>query len=272
MGVLTFFSFLTTPIIISSIYYQAIEIKQWCKFCLGIQVILVAEMLIGYMGGFYRSKIELGTLSLLLVLLILPVLVWKFIKPLLEKDRETNLYKRGLKKIKNNPAVLEGLLAKSRKIETSTEGLGILLKKDTAQYNVIKVCNPYCGPCATAHPILEGLVNKGVISLQILFTATVEENDRAIKPVRHLLAINDLGDSNRTKEAMDYWYLAPKRDYEAFARKYPIYGELAQQDSKVKAMSDWCKKEEITHTPTIFINGFELPNEYAVIDLVEVLM
>ncbi len=36
-------------------------------------------------------------------------------------------------------------------------------------------------------------------------------------------------------------------------------------------MLDWAVKEQIIHTPTIFINGCELPPAYAVDDLYYVL-
>ncbi len=36
-------------------------------------------------------------------------------------------------------------------------------------------------------------------------------------------------------------------------------------------MRNWCDAEHITHTPTIFINGHELPKEYSIDDLTEVL-
>jgi len=61
--------------------------------------------------------------------------------------------------------------------------------------------------------------------------------------------------------------LADKKDYEAFSVKYPMNGELKQQDGKVEAMAQWCDEAEITHTPTIFINGYRLPENYGVEEL-----
>jgi ABC-type bacteriocin/lantibiotic exporter with double-glycine peptidase domain len=60
-------------------------------------------------------------------------------------------------------------------------------------------------------------------------------------------------------------------DYDVFAAKYPMNGELAQQKTMIKAMQDWAEREQITHTPTIFINGYELPSAYEVEDLKYVL-
>ncbi len=66
---------------------------------------------------------------------------------------------------------------------------------------------------------------------------------------------------------MDDWYLSDKKDYEVFAAKYPMNGELKQQEVKVEAVSAWCKETGIAFTPTFFINGYQLPDIYNVGDL-----
>lgn len=260
--------FLGFPIILISLYYQAFVIKQWCKLCVMMQIVIVFEILASILGGFYTAEIALETIPLLVALFILPIVAWKLIKPLLQKEKERNFYKRGLKKIKNNAEVLKGLLVKSRRFTTSTEGLGILLKNANAKYNVVKVCNPYCRPCAKAHPILEELFAKGRINLQILFTVKANGNDPKTTMVRHFLAIHEKG---TIREALDDWYNSETKDYGAFSYKFPMNGELENQNEKIEAMSKWCDSENITYTPTLFINGYELPKEYSIYDLKEVL-
>lgn len=271
LSLLSYISILTLPIILLSLYYQGGVIRQWCKFCILIQATLVLEILVVFLGGFYKETIAPETIPLFFALLLLPILFWKLTKPLIEKGKEINLYKRGLKRIKNNSNVLEGLLSKSRKISNSTKGLGISINSPTAKYDVIKVCNPYCGPCAKAHPILEELVDNGKINLQILFTTREDGNDHLTNPVKHFLAIDDQGDKNKTQAALHNWYSADKKDYGNFSQNYPMNGELEKQSKKLKLMRSWCEKETITYTPTIFINGYELPKEYSVEDLKEVL-
>ena len=87
------------------------------------------------------------------------------------------------------------------------------------------------------------------------------------KPVRHLLAIDGEKDEAITKKALDDWYLAEKKEYELFALKYPMNGELLKQGNKIEAMSKWCKATGISVTPTIFINGYQLPDAYNIEDL-----
>ena len=87
------------------------------------------------------------------------------------------------------------------------------------------------------------------------------------KPVRHLLAIDEKKDEVITKKALDDWYLSEKKDYDLFASKYPMNGELLRQGDKIEAMSEWCKAMKVKLTPTIFINGYQLPDAYSIGDL-----
>src|SRR5690606_13163181 len=198
---LAFLSFAALPIVALSAFYQGVAIKQWCKFCIAVQAVLLMEGMTAFLGGFHLFGMEFGPLTLLLALLLIPIPLWKWLRPMLEGKKAINLHRRGLKKIKNNPDVFLGLLSKTRKTTKDTNALGITFRNKSAKYNVLKVCNPYCGPCASAHPILDELVKANKINLQILFTATADENDFRAKPVRHFLALDTKGDEKGTQRA-----------------------------------------------------------------------
>jgi uncharacterized protein YeaO (DUF488 family) len=89
--------------------------------------------------------------------------------------------------------------------------------------------------------------------------------------VKHLLAINEKKDDLQTQQALDDWYLADKKDYEVFSAKYPMNGELKNQEAQVEDMKTWCKEAGITHKPTLFINGKALPANYSINELKYVL-
>ncbi|MFC3416896.1 DsbA family protein [Algoriphagus hitonicola] len=197
-------------------------------------------------------------------------LTWISLKPYLTAQKDLYATKSKLAKVMSNKELFDYFLANSREITSSPEGLGVFLKGTKAKYHVLKVCNPYCGPCARTHPLLEQLYETGNIDLQIVFIPGGGDEVR-IKTIRHLLGIASQGDLEKTRQALDDWYSQDKKDYEAFATNYPLNGELTKQESNIKAMQDWAEKEQITHTPTIFINGYELPSTYAVDDLKYVL-
>ena len=99
--------------------------------------------------------------------------------------------------------------------------------------------------------------------MQIIFSLSNQSEQAAFYPVSHLLAIQEK-DKNEsiTKHALDDWYLSDKKEYEIFAAKYPMDGELAKQGSKIEAMDKWCKATGIQVTPTVFLNGYQLPDAY----------
>ncbi|ULT23591.1 hypothetical protein KUH03_31135 [Sphingobacterium sp. E70] len=66
---------------------------------------------------------------------------------------------------------------------------------------------------------------------------------------------------------MDNWYEMKDKDYNQFALKFPIEVNLKVQKDKMVTMDNWCNEMKIRATPTIFVNGYELPVEYKVADL-----
>ena len=106
------------------------------------------------------------------------------------------------------------------------------------------------------------------VKVKIIFNTPNDEAHHAIKPTRHLVAIAE--DSNNEKfiqQSLGDWYLSETKDYELFAKKYEMNGELLKQGDKIEAMDKWCKAMEIGFTPTIFLNGQQLPDAYSIEDL-----
>jgi len=256
----------TIPVVIYSFYYQGMVIKKWCKFCLLIQAILILEVVTVVEGGYWEIGLSISAISLFLFLFTGIVLSGVLIKPMLLIQDDLFRAKRELAKLKSNKKLFQAALSQSRKIKNIPQGLGIVMSGKKAKHQVIKVCNPYCGPCSKVHPILESLFETGNIDLQILFTPGSGEEQKE-KTIRHLLAVDKKGNKEYTRKALDDWYGTMKKDYEKFATKYPINGELNLQEEMVKLMEDWCEKEDIAYTPTLFIDGYELPKEYHVEDL-----
>ena len=134
-----------------------------------------------------------------------------------------------------------------------------------ATNTIIKVCNPYCGLCAQVHPVIDRLLeNNSNVNVQLIFTATDDEKDTRAKPVKHLLAVYEKQDDMLIKKALDDWYLADKKDYDLFAQKYLLNGEIEKQGGKLNAMNTWCEDVKIEFTPTFFVNGHQLPKNYKI--------
>jgi uncharacterized membrane protein len=269
---LSLLNFISLPYIIFSLYYQWQVIKQWCIFCLSILALLVVECAtIIYSGTFHmqRAGVVLNPYFLTPVALMLFITTgWFFIKSCFIKEKEARLLKREFTRLKFNTELFEALLDKQKQITAAPDGLGITIGNLQAANTILKVCNPYCMPCARAHVELNKLLQtKKDLKVQIIFTATTNKDDKRNKPVRHFLAIASLQKEYNTEQALDDWYLQRMKDYEAFAHKYPVNGELVLQDDKIAAMEAWCSEMRITATPTVFVNGRQLPKAYSIADM-----
>jgi protein-disulfide isomerase len=227
--------------------------------------------------GFSFQAIGMGLVLSAVLAFFIPVIVLTLLLPAMRKAKESKRHKTELQRLKHNPQIFEALLEKQNPVTHNPEGLGITLGNPQGRFRIIKVCNPYCGPCAKAHtPIEELLHGNPDVQVRIIFTASGKEGDRLTPPVKHLLAIAEKGDEALTKKALDDWYLADSKDYDAFAAKHPMNGELDRQGQKLEAMRQWCTDMEITGTPTFYVsinqdNGgrrfYQLPDIYRVNDL-----
>lgn len=270
LSIIAWLNLLALPYIIFSLYYQWKVAKQWCVLCLGVQGLLLLGGINVIANGLAAplTSLSFNTVAITALLYLLPVVCWNVAKPYLLQLQDAKNTRRQYLRIKFNNEVFDTLLKKQKQITTSPQGLGITIGKPTAQHEIIKVCNPYCGPCATAHPEIEKILEHNTdVKARIIFMATNDEKDYRKDAVKHLLAIADQNDEHTTKKALDDWYLAPKKDYNLFAAKYPKNGELKKQESKIDEMSKWCTATDIAYTPTIFINGYQLPAAYSLGDI-----
>lgn len=271
LQLLSFLSYAGLVIVPVSLFYQGIRVKKWCLLCLWISGVLILEFAASQMLLTNLDPLELKELSVFTFLFLAGIIGWLSIKPYLIAKKDIGGYKSKLAKFKSNREIFDFLASGSRKITSTPEGLGIFLKGESSKYHVLKVCNPYCEPCAKTHPLLEELYEAGNIDLQILFLAGGNDEVK-MNTVRHLMGIASKGDAAYTRQALDDWYLPKEKDYTSFASKYPLNGEFKKQEDIIAKMEAWCEVEQITHTPTIFINGYMLPEGYSVEDLKYVLV
>jgi uncharacterized membrane protein/thiol-disulfide isomerase/thioredoxin len=252
---------LSLPFIVFSFYYQWRVVKQWCVLCITVAALLVLEFLVNVRGLRYEGSGIDGPGSVkVLFFLLLPAFGWSLLKSSLLKVRENRNIKSELRRLKYDSQIFKSLLFQRKEVDSDVSGLGITLGNANGKLKLIKVCNPYCDPCAKAHPDIEELLHCNPdLQVRIIFTTADPEKDKRAAPVRHLLAIAERNDELLTMQALDDWYSAPVKDYVAFANKYKMNGELLMQDHKLDAMSRWCKETEIEHTPTVFLQGYELP-------------
>ena len=259
------------PYIFFSIFYQYKIAKQWCPLCLIVQLVLFLEFL---WSTFFvwqyplNSILSISSLISGLFCIIVPVTIWYSTKITFIKAHDYNIYKAAYRRLQYNPEVFNTLLIQEPQAPYGWQYLGIDLGNQNAKNTIIKICNPYCTPCDKAHLRLEGILsNNDDVKLKIIYITRNNDYDPGRNIVKHLLAIADKKDGIKTKKALDDWYTNVGKDYKKFSNIYPVNEELNQQNIKIEGMSHWCNIADITHTPTIFVNGYRLPENYKIEDL-----
>ncbi|HYC27531.1 MAG TPA: vitamin K epoxide reductase family protein, partial [Chitinophagaceae bacterium] len=260
-----------SPYIIFSLYYQWRVAKRWCPLCLTVQAVLAAELLWSILFAWLLPlpAIELNTMLCLLLCALVPVTVWFSIKPVILAAKDEPVYRAAYKRLLHNPDILNFQLQQQPEAPEGYETLGITLGNPFASNTIIKVCNPYCNPCAEAHTILEEIIDhNNDVKVKLIFAASNQQTDPRGPAARHLLAIAARGNVPETAAALHEWYGADKKDYGAFASRHPADdNELKAQEGKIDAMREWCGRAGITGTPTIFVNGRKMPDTYKIQEL-----
>lgn len=261
------------PYIIFSVYYQLRVERQWCVLCLIVQAILAVQGVIVLFSGWtfeipFASVMHVETLTQFGISYLVPAIILSIVLPIFREALIGRQRQVELKKLKYDPEVFQTLLAKRTVITESTSNLGITVGNPNATHKIIKVCNPYCTPCAKAHVPIEALLASNPdVQVQIIFTGFRDLDDPTVTPIAHFLAIKERYGEETAKQALDKWYFAPEKNYEEFAAQYPIEDDLNKQSDKLKAMKHWCRKTNILFTPTFFVNGHLLPELYGANDL-----
>jgi uncharacterized membrane protein len=270
LTMLAVINILALPYTIYSVYYQARIAKLWCVLCLIVQGLLWLELAAGFTFlNFSNFAPDLQSFAILFVSYIVPVLVWVFIKPFIKKSLQVDPMKVSYVRLKGNSDIFNSYLQTQRQVQLHNGMASVVQGNPEAEFTVTMVTNPYCGPCASAHSKLEELVDKygEHFKMVTVFTAGEAEDDHRRKVARHMIGIYQQKGKEAAHEAYHDWYTSNAKDFDVWAGKYPIDNNDASLNDTVEQHRKWCDEVHIEFTPTIFVNGFQLPEAYQVDDL-----
>ncbi|HYF29550.1 MAG TPA: thioredoxin domain-containing protein [Chitinophagaceae bacterium] len=262
---------ISMPITFFSIYYQWKIVGKWCPLCLLIVAILWFQfaLQIPLITAFDIRAIAAAEVLTMVLLFTIASAIWlSVLKPALKKNRETEHANFVLKRLKNDPTIITSMLHQQRIIDTTPFVNELQLGNPKANVQIIVACNPYCGPCAKTHALMEALLQKHDIGFSIRFSITdTDKEDKKITTVqyllRHLHSHENAGIAYK-KQVLRDWY--EWMDYQRFAGAY-YTDESIDVTDQLAMHKQWTEKSGIQFTPTIFINGFELPKQYTTGDL-----
>ncbi|MFZ4931973.1 vitamin K epoxide reductase family protein [Chryseobacterium sp. Mn2064] len=254
------FTFVSIIAIGYSVYIQAFVEKTFCRVCLIIISILVAQLILSIVF-FQNLSFGIGALLLTIILWAIVFSAVIYFNTLLE-EKET-LQKSNAKNLrfKRNYELFKSQLQQNDKIDFVDNQTFSVGNKD-AKLRISIVSNPYCGFCKDAHKLAEGLLEKypNDVSLQMRFNYNPERTNE-----KYTQLISDLTHIYHNKYEKDFLH-AVETWFET------------KDESKINALSGGVATSEnlnplvemsvdnsnagLSFTPIFIINGYQFPDKY----------
>lgn len=265
---LAIINFISLPYTFYSIYFQAFVARQWCVFCCMVQALLWLEFAV--FATIFKTPLvwpEYADWGNLIIGMLTPVLAWLLLKPLLLNMQQLKSLKDQLRLVKYNSRFFKIALHDQPRYTLPDEAWSIVLGNPDATNVIVMVSNPYCGPCAATHVMLDELLeNNAELQARIIFSTDNAEFDKRTSVGRHLMALNALDDKSLVKNALDSWYKQSLKNYEKWAKLYPVDIHTEEID-KLDMQRAWCRIADIAGTPAVLLNGYHLPDFYRLSDI-----
>lgn len=275
-------SMLNIPVIGYSIYYQAVKAKTWCRLCVSVDAIL------GLQSGFF-ALMFLEQMFVLTNVQLLPLFISALLftavtsSVLLLKNRlKTTAKSRkeviASNRVKYDPGIFMRILKREEKVDTTSFLPEMIVGNREALVRIIMAANLHCNPCSmafdTVNQILASYPKKCCFSFR--FTRGMDNTVGELSASTYLIRYwqqfihGRSNETDRTKSMLVDWYT--QMNPELFAKKYPLRDGVVKimgENSKEPEIQhyEWVKQNEIRRTPTFFINGSRMPQNYRVEDL-----
>ncbi len=254
------FTFASVIAIGYSLYIQGFVEKTFCRVCLLIISLLVAQLLIGlFLFENIYFDIRISLLSLILWIATFSLVL--YLNNTLEEKE--NLQKSNAKNLrfKRNYDLFKRELLEKEKVTFNDNETFFVGNKD-AKLHLSIISNPYCGFCKDAHKIMETLLSKypNDISVQMRFNYSPDKQNEKFTNL-----ISDFMYTYKNKSAQDFLHLVEywfeNKDENKIRQKAGTNSNNEDLTALIE-MSAENRNAGLNFTPIILINGYQFPDKY----------
>lgn len=261
-------SFLGSLFIPFSIFYQKYKIREWCILCLFVLIEIFIEcIIILFFTINYTSKFlfTIENLILLCNTAFISFMIVYTIVFILQNNKKRNEVSKKYNILKYNDNVFNSLIKLGTRHDLDLlKNIGIFYGNQNCSNTLLMVCSPFCEPCAHSHTQLKQLLSNELdLRIQVIFFVADDVNNPYNIATSLLMNSTD----NKLNIYLEEWFKSDINTKMQIVEnnKENVFKNNVQE--KIKIMNEWCFKNDVQHTPTFYLNGYELPNEYDVTDL-----
>lgn len=260
---------MTLPYTIWSVLYQKFKAKQWCPLCLLVQIIFWLIFIIDVLYAFININfIKLDQFIAYLCLYAVSILGTNLLIPKLSTNEKIETITQEINSLKMKDEVFEAYLKKQPHYEINNTNSNILFGNIKSDFVITILTNPHCSPCAVMHKRVKTFLEKNGdnVCLRYIFSSFNKDLDYTGK---FLTAVYLQKEKKEAMRILSEWYDKGKYQKEDFFRKYKEININKEVEEEYKKHQIWRKNNGISATPTIFINGYVLPDIYKIEEVAE---
>ncbi len=268
---LAFTSLCAIPFSVWSICYQARVAKQWCVLCVIVQILLCLNALAAmvFLQKPLSFTIIQGVVDLAIVTAMTLAFAWAvhWVMNAISAQDKLQDTTRKYHSLKANADVFNCLLQQKRHVKVSLSDSSIVFGNPEATYKVTILSNPHCNPCAKLHQKVEELLRTAEkdISIQYIFCSF---NESLKESARFLVAVYQQKEISAAQDIYNWWFESGKFNAEDFFAAFPeVNATTSEVTAEMEHHEQWARLNGYASTPTILVNGYELPNNYELADL-----
>lgn len=135
-----------------------------------------------------------------------------------------------------------------------------------AKLRITLLTNPHCNPCAQMHKRIGALLKEmgDKVCVQYIFSSFNKELE---KSARFLLAVYQQENHERAEAIYNDWFAGKKYLGETYILTFDYDLESVEVNRELSKHKEWQFENRLTATPTVLINGYQLPDSYKVEDM-----
>ncbi|WP_025741357.1 vitamin K epoxide reductase family protein [Aquimarina pacifica] len=254
--------FLGIPVVLYSLYSQALIIKKWCAICLFMGSVSIGLAIIAF--RLFSFTIPLMSIAYFLVLGSIFTLLYLFIKEKIVDNKKLKSENLKLNQFKRDENIFNHLLSTSEKIkDTQPIENEIVLGNPNAPIQIISLTNPMCGYCKDAFAAYARVYKSMGDQLQIRIRLSVRSNDLESQATQIALRLFEIYENSGTETFVDaYTNWFEDRTYSTWIKKYSPPKNNNTHLEILKKQTQWLENNALTYTPATLINDTLYPKKY----------
>lgn len=268
-------SLAAVPMVIYSIVYQQ-KIGTWCKLCLIVDGLLLLQVIAFFaaIGLPFKGAFEPVVIATLVAGSFVITSIVLVFKNQLDDTLASRKDASDAARVKNSHFVFDQMSSGTEAEVEFRSHIRLLSGSKDAPLKFVMASNLYCKPCSVQHEKLEALID--------LYPELVSAEYRFIQPkdysqipnsnhyvieywMRNIRGLDN--EKDLTRKLLTDWY--EHMDIQKFRELYPMENDAPSDECQEveKEHIAWSRRQAITRTPMIYLNGRMLPKDYWPADL-----